>query len=298
MPSAALATALALTLLPLAAAAQDEAALRAALEGRTVTVKVDMPATSRGIDYFPERSMPVDWREVAERIKDNGTAVRIGDRIMITKVVVKKDSHIEFQLGGGGYGTFGDWASQSSSVSSVDEGETKAERALRDSIKKAPGPTKRKQFERELNNLRSERQRENARARAEAAQANEAREANMRAKRAESGSRFNIRYESSIPAEVLTPEGVMRTLAQYVDFGPNAPPAVTGPAPSGGSALASLRKGLSVREVEALLGPADTASESREGSLILVKRAYTKDGMKISASFVSGVLIDFVVTPN
>lgn len=294
-----LATALALTLLPLAAVAQDEAALRAALEGRTVTVKVDMPATSRGIDFFPERSMPVDWREIAERIKDNGTAVRIGDRIMITKVVVKKDSHIEFQLGGGGYGTFGDWASQSSSVSSVDEGETKAERALRDSIRKAPGPTKRKQFERELNNLRSERQRENARARAEAAQANEAREANLRARRAESGSRFNIRYESSIPADVLTPDGVMRTLAQYVDFGPNAPPAVAGPAATmGGSALASLRKGMSVREVEALLGPADTASESKEGSLTLVKRSYTKDGMKVSASFVSGVLIDFTITPN
>ena len=299
MTPLALATTLALTLGPLVAFAQDEAALRAGLEGRTVTVKVDMPATSRGIDFFPERSMPVDWREVAERIKDNGTAVKIGDRIMITKVVVKKDSHIEFQLGGGGYGTFGDWASQSSSVSSVDEGETKAERALRDSIKKAPGPTKRKQFERELNNLRSERQRENARARAEAAQANEAREANLRARRAESGSRFNIRYESSIPPEVLTPEGVMRTLAQYVDFGPNAPPAIAGPSvPATGSALGSLRKGMSVREVEALLGPAETATESKEGSLILVKRSYAKDGMKVSASFVSGVLIDFAVTPN
>ena len=295
MRPALLGTALALTLGTDVAAAQNEAALRAALEGRTVTVKVDMPATSRGIDFFPERSMPVDWREVAERIKDNGRAVRIGDRIMITKVVVKKDSHIEFQLGGGGYGTFGDWASQSSSVSSVDEGETKAERALRDSIRKAPGPTKRKQFERELNNLQSERQRENARARAEAAQANEAREANLRAKRAESGSRFNIRYESSIPAEVLTPEGVMRSLAQYVDFGPNAPPAIAGAeAPAaGGAALASLKRGLSVREVEALLGPADTASESKEGSLTLVKRTYTKDGRKVTASFVSGVLIDW-----
>jgi hypothetical protein len=91
----------------------------------------------------------------------------------------------------------------------------------------------------------------------------------------------------------------MRTLAQYVDFGPHAPPAIAGPSvPATGSALASLRKGMSVREVEALLGPAETATESKEGSLTLVKRIYAKDGMKVSASFVSGVLIDFAVTPN
>lgn len=289
-----------------AAHAQNEAALRAGLEGRIVTVKVDMPATSRGIDIHPERSMSVDWREVAERIKDDGTALRIGDRVMITKVVVKKNSHIEVQLGGGGYGTFGDWMSQSSSVSSVDEGESKAERALRDSIKAAPGPTKRKQFERELSNLRSERERENARARAEAAQANEAREANLRARRAQSGSRFNLRYDAGIPAEVLTLEGAVKALERYLDFGlpvraetavtPTAAETAVAPAP--GSPLTSLRKGLSVQEVEALLGPADTAGEVKEGSMTVVRRTYRKDGMKVSASFVSGVLIDFAVTPN
>ena len=296
MRSTILCTALVLTLGARLLHAQNEAALRAGLEGRTVTVKVAMPATNRGIDVFPEQSMPVDWREVAERIKDNGTSLKIGDQIMITKVVVKKDSHIEVQFGGGGYGTFGDWASQSSSVSAVDEGESREERALRDSIRKAPGPTKRKQLERELDNLRSQRQRENARARAEAAQANEAREANLRARRAESGSRFNIRYKAGIPAEVLTPEGVMRTLAQYVDFGLMAPAPVAS-APADGAGIASLKKGLSVKEVEALLGPANTAEERKEGTLTVVQRTYMKDGRKISTSFVSGVLIDFSVTP-
>jgi hypothetical protein len=36
--------------------------------------------------------------------------VRRGDQVLVTKVKVKKDL-IEFQLGGGGYGTFGDDAS-------------------------------------------------------------------------------------------------------------------------------------------------------------------------------------------
>ena len=117
---------------------------------------------------------------------------------MVTKVLVKKNSHIEFQLGGGGYGTFGDNTSDECEHASS-QGETKAEKALRDSIKKAPGPTKRKQFEKELASLREERERENARAEAEAKQAQSVIEANLRAKRAESGSRFNVRYRNGIP---------------------------------------------------------------------------------------------------
>ena len=173
----------ALVLVPSAAFGQNEAILRQAFEGKVVAVKIEMPATSRGVDVYPLDQRPVDFPELAQRIKDNSTALRIGQQVMVTKVVVKKNSHIEFQLGGGGYGTFGD--NTSSSVSTVSQGETKAEKALRDSIKKATGPTKRKQFEKELASLREERERENARAEAEARQAESVIEANLRAKRAE-----------------------------------------------------------------------------------------------------------------
>jgi hypothetical protein len=37
------------------ALAQNEGALRAAFEGRTITLKIDMPATSQGVDVFPPR---------------------------------------------------------------------------------------------------------------------------------------------------------------------------------------------------------------------------------------------------
>src|SRR5574338_1506996 len=176
--------------------------------------------------------MPVNFREVAERIKDNSTALRIGQQVMVTKVLVKKNSHIEFQLGGGGYGTFFD--NTSTNVSSVSQGETKAEKALRDSIKAAKGPTKRKQFERELASLRQERERENAAAEAQAKQAEALMEANLRAKRAESGSRFNVRYRNGIPTDALTPDGLMRALAPYVEFSPSA--AASGGVVSGGGA--------------------------------------------------------------
>jgi hypothetical protein len=90
------------------ALAQNESALRAAFEGKSLTVKVDMPATSKGVDVFPQESMPGQLARDGQPDEEFGTALKPGQQVMITKVVVKKDSHIEFQLGGGGWGTFGD----------------------------------------------------------------------------------------------------------------------------------------------------------------------------------------------
>lgn len=292
--------------------AQTEAVLRQAFEGKVVSVKIDMPASQKGVDVYPLDQMPVNFREVAQRLKDNSTSLKIGQQVMVTKVLVKGNTHIEFQLGGGGYGTFGDNTSDGSGLNTVNQGETKAEKALRDSIKKAAGPTKRKQFERELASVRAERERENARAEAEAKQAQSVIEANLRAKRAESGSRFNVRYRNGIPLDALTPDGLMRALSQYVDFGAAGGAVASGggqPLGTPGNALAassggarpgpmSLKKGLLLEDVESLLGPAATAAETKEGTLTVLKRTYRKDGQKVSASFVNGVLIDFAITPQ
>ncbi len=291
--------ALALTCLTSVTYGQNEGALRAAFEGKTVAVKIDMPATSRGVDIYPQNATPLDVRELANRLKEYGTALKPGQTAMITKVVVKGRSHIEFQLGGGGFGTFGDAMSSGSDVYAPDQGETKAEKALRDSIKAASCcPTRRKQHEKELASLRAARERENAAAEAQAAQANEAREANLRIKRLESGSRFNIRYRESLTAEALTPEGVRKALAEYVDF-PGALAVATAAATgsiSGG--VSALKKGLSLKDVEALLGPAASAGEEKEGAMVVMKRTYKKDGMLVTAKFVSDVLIDFTISPQ
>ena len=167
------------------ASAQTETALRAAFEGKTITVKIDMPATSQGVDVFPLEQMPVDFRELAQRLKDNGTALKMGTPVMITKVLVKRNSHIEFQLGGGGYGTFGDWASSPTVSAPTAASETPEERALREQIKAAADKDQKKRLERELGAMRSERDRENARAANEAQQARVASETLMRSKRAE-----------------------------------------------------------------------------------------------------------------
>jgi hypothetical protein len=220
---------------------------------------------------------------------------------MVTKVVVKKNSHVEFQLGGGGYGTLGDWSG--SDVTPVAVGESRAEKALRDSIRATPDRGLRGRLQRDLDAMRGARERENARAAADAQQANAARETLLRAKRAEAGSRFNLRYRGGLPADALTPDGVTRALAAYLDFGAEgaAVAAAAPPAPAkapGAGGVAGLRKGLLLDEVEALLGPAATAAESREGTLTLVRRGYRRDGMDVAARFVSGVLVDFAITPR
>jgi hypothetical protein len=273
------------------AGAQSEAALRRAFEGKTVTVRIDMPATSQGIDVNPLEADPVSFREVAQRLKEHGTAARIGQQMMISKVAVR-DWYIEFHLGGGGYGTTNDLLNEESSVHVEQQGETREERRLRDLIRSTTDREQRKRLERDLDDLRSRRERSNARARAEAQRANIAREAILRDKRAESGSRFNVRYRGGFPPDALTPEGVMRALALYVDFNSASAPGTSGVGVSG------LRKGQSVAQVEALLGPAVTAVESRDGSRLVTKRTYHHDEMHILASFVSGVLVDFIITPR
>jgi hypothetical protein len=93
------------TALPLRA--QDEAHLRKALEGKRITLKMDMPATAEGVDVHPGTSRPVDYDKVGKRMKKEGIAIRDGESARITKIKVKRDL-IEVQLNGGGYGTFGD----------------------------------------------------------------------------------------------------------------------------------------------------------------------------------------------
>ncbi len=87
--------------------AQDERYLKQAFEGQRVTVLIDMPATSQGIDLFPGSSRPLDFQKYAARLKEDGVSIKEGERSLITKIRVKDDL-IEVQLGGGGYGTFGD----------------------------------------------------------------------------------------------------------------------------------------------------------------------------------------------
>jgi len=276
----------------LTANAQNETALRRAFEGKAVVVRIDMPGTSGGVNVYPGEPLPVTFSEVADRLKRYGTAIRIGETVMITKVKVKDDL-IEFQLGGGGYGTFGDNTSSTTGHTDVDE--TTAEKALADSIEHTTSVGRKTRMQRDLDQLRSARQRENDRAAAEATQAQQAQESNLRNRRIEGGSRFNIRYRHSIPARALTPDGLRAILGEYVDFSGGAAVANADP-PAGASSSGGIRKGMLLAEVESFLGPARSAQESQDCSLTVMTRTYVANGQRTTARFVSEVLVDYTIS--
>jgi hypothetical protein len=186
-----------LILLPSTVAAQSEAALKQYFEGRTVTPKLAMPGTDDGVDIYPGTAQPLDYSLYADRLKKNGTAIKAGEPAVVTKIKIKS-SHIEFQLGGGGYGTFGDETSSSIPTSATPK--SNREKDLEKSISRETDPAQKRELQKEKEDLEEAREREDARNRAAYAAAEENREANIRQRRIESGSRFNIRYPTACRA--------------------------------------------------------------------------------------------------
>jgi hypothetical protein len=278
--------------------AQSEAELRDYFEGKPVRVKIDMPASQEGIDVFPDARRAVDMGQYSARIKQYGVAVRNGESVMVTRVRLK-DKLIEFQLAGGGYGTFGDDTGTAASVGSTPK--TQREKDLEKRVKDETNGTRKKQLQRELDDLRAERAREDTRNRVVAETASEAKKSRIAEARLHGGSRFNIRYQEGVPRG-LGPDGVIRALEQYVEFpltvdGPPPPfrpreefGAVAAPPPAG-----DVRKGMLLADVERALGRPEKSSLRNEGTLKVVSNTYSRGDQVITAEFVEGVLIKYAI---
>jgi hypothetical protein len=276
--------------LPLAA--QSEAALREYFEGRTVTVKQPMPGTEEGVDIYPGTAKPLDYPKYAKRLKDYGTALRSGQSAIVTKIKLKS-KHIEFQLDGGGYGTAGDQTS--SNVSTAMPPKTRREKNLEAELKRETDPARKRAMREELDELKRDREREHARNRAAVAEAEEHRKQNIRERRLEGGSRFNIRYQGQMPSSASTPESVTAALAPYLEFGElNAvePTATDASAPRRAGLL---RKGLLQQEVDAMLGAPAKAADRKEGTLGVRTREYLTPDGRVTADFVEGVLVRYTI---
>jgi hypothetical protein len=284
--------ALALVIAPLQA--QSEVALRQYFEGRTVTPKLAMPGTENGVDVYPGTARPLDYTRYADRLKDYGTAIKAGEPVTVTKIKVKS-RHIEFQLGGGGYGTFGD--ETSSKVATGLAPKTRREINLEAEVKRETDPARKRAMKEELDELKAAREREDARNRSAVAEAEEHRKENIRRRRIEGGSRFNLRYQDRVPPEALSPDAVIAALDQYIDFGqlgaskvePSSPPQ---PRPG------SLRKGMLIQEVDAFLGPPVASSERKEGTLKVVQREYSSPNGRVTAMLVEGVLVRYTMSSD
>jgi len=190
----------------------DDAELRQFLLGKQVTVKIDMPATQKGIDLQLDKAEPMNWSQYSDRLKQYGVALRQGEQVTVTSIVAKKDT-IEVQLNGGGFGTFRDNSATAETSSSIPV--TRTEARLQKEVKNEKDPERRKKLERSLDREKSSRESEQARRDAEAHAVTELRRQELRP---QGGSRFNLRWNTSIEKLNLTPEVVMRRLQPYVAF--------------------------------------------------------------------------------
>lgn len=279
-----------------------ETALKRFFEGRSVTVRVDMPASSSGIDVYPEREYPLEFSKAADRMRTSGVAVREGDRITVTRIKVKDDL-IEFQLGGGGFNAFKDG---SGTVSAPTSSKSRLEKDLERQLKDETDDRRRRDLRRELDELRREREREDARHREIAEATNELRRDRDGQRALDMGSRFNIRFEKKdVPSEYLTPEGVMRALEKYVDFpglGPRPPerpedlrlerPAGEPAPPEDASEDdGQVRKGMTRAQVEAICGRPLREDESQEGVLRVRVARYRHGADRFEVTYVDDIVV-------
>ena len=272
------------------AAAQDEGLLRSFFEGRRVAVTIDMPGTSDGVDVHADSSRPLDYKEYGDRLKQYGTAIRAHESATVTLVKVKKDL-IEFHLGGGGYGTFGDDTSTSVYIAHVER--SNREKDLDRLIKDEDDSRRRRRLEDERDELRTRRERENRRIDAERAVAESRKKELLAEKRLAGGSRFNLRYDGAVPSGIK-PEEVMAALQQYVDFSPGGFPAPRRDDRQGDRATASVpRKGMTRVEAEREFGPPVNVSEHRDGGLAVTPLKFVSRDQQITADFVEDVLVRF-----
>jgi hypothetical protein len=283
--------------------AQSEAELKDFFEGKSVRVKIDMPASQEGIDVFPDARRPMDFAVYSTRVKTYGISVRNGESVMITKVRVK-EKLIEFQLAGGGYGTFGD---DTGNVSAPTVSKSNREKDLERMIKDERDATRKRRLQRELDDLRAERAREDARNKATASMAAEAKKSRIADARLHGGSRFNIRYQNGVPGG-LDAGGIMRALDEWVEFpfatdrrpaASSRPPASSRPAPRedlapppGGG---DIRKGMLLADVERILGRAEKSTPRNEGTLRVISATFSRGDQIVTAEFVEGVLIKYSI---
>jgi hypothetical protein len=292
-----------LTLHPVVAHGGDkddrERVLRQFFEGRSVTVLVDMPATSKGIDVHIGSPEPIDTSETFGRISNSGVAIREGARVPITLVHVKDDL-IEFQLAGGGFRSF--WDGQGA-VSPTYSGKSRRERELEQEIKDEKDHTRRRHLEAALQEERHLREREERRSReiADAENALRRREDEQRALGA--GSRFNIRFPKRVPPQAATPDGVMEALARWVDFSSlpggerysrrrdrDDRPVAGDDEPEAGDG--DLRRGMSWNDVRDRLGAPDEKEFFRNSDPPKLIVTYRRRGQNLELTFVNEILVE------
>jgi hypothetical protein len=279
------------------AAAQTEAQLRQAFEGQYVVVRMEMPASHRGVDLNPAREPAVDFSTYSARLREFGVALREGDRVLVTAVRVKK-KNIEFHLGGGGYGVWGD---DSGYVYVPSADKTRREKDLEKRIKDERDPERRRRMKRELDDLKDDRHPEKR-------YLEEQKKSEIADKRLDAGSRVNVWLgEERLVGGAPTPAELRRMLAPIIDFGGDGPRLTSNsreverrdddrrgpPPPSSSGSVDDLRRGLGSDEVHDLLGKPVRSKAGKQGELATLTEWYERGDRITEVTYAAGVVIKF-----
>ena len=275
------------------ALAQDEGALKAAFERQRLTIRIDMPGSDDGVDIRVQTGVvtgaDMDMNRYRTDLKRYGTAIHAGDAAMVTLVKIKKDI-IEFQLDGGGFGTFGDSTSTSSNIPLADK--TEREKTLERQLKTEKDESKKRSMQAELDRLRDRRESENRRIRAERERDEAFKRERVAADRLRGGSRFNLRFKDRVPAGIHA-EDVRAALAEFVDFRAASAAPVTISAPA--LETTRLRKGMLRADAERALGRIEKSSERRLGEFTVVTLVFLSGEQRITADFIEDVLVRYAI---
>ncbi len=307
------------------ARAQSEATLEQFFEGKQVVVLMDMPGTKSGVDIYPQRPNPLDAKSYGSRMKGNPVSLRNGDPVMITTVKVK-DKSIEFQLGGGGFGTF--WDASDTSVHFTPEEKSQREKDLENQIANTDDGYEKSRLQRQLDDVRRQRERDDRRNRELAQQDAERRKEEVAGKKVQGGSRFNLIYSGKVPPGI-TPHDVMMALSQYVSFpaatfgdasipnsqaapaaanatAPGAQPGMTvvavpvappsGAPTAGDDPVKQLQKGMHQQDVQTLLGAPTKESDEDHDGITVHSEVFERKDSTVLAEFVNGVLVKYTVS--
>jgi hypothetical protein len=291
---------MALCTLPLSAQSSPSA-LASYFTGKEVVLKIDMPGTQQGVDLRFNKDNPMNWKEYSSRLKGNGVAIHKGDTARVTGVMVK-DDRIEFQLDGGGFGTFLDDSSTTVASKSVDKSDY--EKQLEREIANTTDDDQRRKLQRDLDRERSRRERQEADNRNAAQVASQIKAQKVAADRLSGGSRFNLRWAGSIPADQKTPDAVMKLLADYVSFAGSqptaAPPAMQNTAGDAAiPATAQLKRGMKMSEVTSLFGQGKQLSESVSGDGLKTQTIeYASGDRRVDVTYVEGVVVRYSISSN
>ena len=287
-------------------AAQSEQQLRAAFEGKYIIVRMDMPASQKGVDVYPGREPAVDFKSYSDRIRTFGVALREGDRVLVTAVRVKK-KNIEFQLAGGGYGVWGD---DSGYVYVPTVYKSDREKDLEKRIKDEPDRDRRRRMQRELDDLRRDRERENRDAEAQKRDLEAQKQSEIAQKRLGAGSRFNLWFDNDrLETWAPNPRELQKMLAEVVAFEGQGRP---GPGPSNGRPTANvgppppppeqeepagtsadLKRGMSAEEVHEIMGKPVRKKAGVQGDLKTLSEWYEEGDRVTEVVYVGGVVVRF-----